>query len=195
MLIILRAGQRITVAEADLGEVLDMTANDIMYRIRLYVGDTDKKSLSDWEVLSSVNDALRLMAEESARLGGSMFRMKSNVTITAGSASLPTGYLQVIKAFNGTGGELLNVSTDIPDDGEFSITGGSLSSGEATVELWYFGYPAAVVSADSTINLPESMAVPLARVASLLLANKIGDAVLMADYFSGGKMDKSERKE
>ena len=86
-----------------------MTANDIMYRIRLYVGDTDKKSLSDWEVLNSVNDALRLMAEESARLGGSMFRMKSNVTITAGSASLPAGYLQVIKAFNGTGGELLNV--------------------------------------------------------------------------------------
>ena len=35
-----------------------------------------------------------------------------------------------IKAFNGTGGELLNVSTDIPDDGEFSVTGGSLSSGK-----------------------------------------------------------------
>lgn len=187
MLIILRAGQRITVAGADLGEVLNMTANDIMYRIRLYVGDTDKKSLSDWEVLNSVNDALRLMAEESARLGGSMFRMKSNVTITAGSASLPAGYLQVIKAFNGTGGELLNVSTDIPDDGEFSVTGGSLSSGEATVELWYFGYPAAVVSADSTINLPESMAVPLARVASLLLANKIEDAVTLAGYFMGNK--------
>lgn len=163
-----------------------MTANDIMYRIRLYVGDTDKKSLSDWEVLNSVNDALRLMAEESARLGGSMFRMKSNVTITAGSASLPAGYLQVIKAFNGTGGELLNVSTDIPDDGEFSVTGGSLSSGEATVELWYFGYPT-VVSADSTINLPESMAVPLARVASLLLANKIEDAVTLAGYFMGNK--------
>ena len=171
-----------------------MTANDIMCKVRLYVGDTDKKSISDWEIINSINDALRLMAEESARLVGSMFRMKSNVTITAGSASLPTGYLRVIKAFNSTGGELLNVSTDTPDEGEFSITGGSLSSGEATVELWYFGYPAAVVSADNTINLPESMAVPLARVASLLLANKIGDAVLMADYFSGGKLETPEQK-
>ena len=171
-----------------------MTANDIMCKVRLYVGDTDKKSISDWEIINSINDALRLMAEESARLVGSMFRMKSNVTITAGSASLPTGYLRVIKAFNSTGGELLNVSTDTPDEGEFSITGGSLSSGEATVELWYFGYPAAVVSADNTINLPESMAVPLARVASLLLANKIGDAVLMADYFSGGKLEIPEQK-
>jgi hypothetical protein len=87
------------------------------------------------------------------------------------------------------------VSTDIPDDGEFSVTGGSLSSGEATVELWYFGYPAAVVSADSTINLPESMAAPLARVASLLLANKIEDAVTLAGYFMGATLKKQEIKE
>ena len=171
-----------------------MTANDIMCKVRLYVGDTDKKSISDWEIINSINDALRLMAEESARLGGSVFRMKSDITITDGSALLPTGYLQIIKAFGGSGAEMLNVHTDIPEEGEFSITGGSLSSGEATVELWYFGYPAAVVSADNTINLPESMAVPLAKVASLLLANKIGDAVLMADYFSGGKLEIPEQK-
>lgn len=181
-------------AEA-LGEVLDMKANDIMYRIRLYVGDTDKKSLSDWEVLNSVNDALRLMAEESARLGGSMFRMKSNVTITAGSASLPTGYLRVIKAFNSTGGELLNVSTDTPDEGEFSITGGSLSSGEATVELWYFGYPSSVISASSEIALPDSHSTPLARVATALIANKIDEAVALADYFIGTTFKKQEIKE
>ena len=171
-----------------------MTANDIMYRIRLYVGDTDKKSLSDWEVLNSVNDALRLMAEESARLGGSMFRMKSNVTITAGSASLPAGYLQVIKAFNGTGGELLNVSTDIPDDGEFSVTGGSLSSGEATVELWYFGYPETVLSVASTIDLPDSYISPVARVSAALLKNNIDEAVATADYFMGAKLNRQEQK-
>ena len=172
-----------------------MIANDVMYKVRLYIGDTYKSKMSDWEIINGINDALRLMAEESARLSGSLFRMNSDLTVTNGEVGLPVGYLSLIKAFDGSGIELLNVYTDDPEAGEFGVYGSTLRSGESAVELWYFGYPAAVVSADSTINLPESMVVPLARVASLLLANKIGDAVLMADYFSGGKMDKSERKE
>ena len=172
-----------------------MTANDIMCKVRLYVGDTDKKSISDWEIINSINDALRLMAEESARLGGSVFRMKSDITITDGSALLPTGYLQIIKAFGGSGAEMLNVHTDIPEEGEFSITGGSLSSGEATVELWYFGYPSNVISASSEITLPDSYSAPLARVATALIANKIDEAVALADYFIGTTFKKQEIKE
>ena len=172
-----------------------MTANDIMCKVRLYVGDTDKKSISDWEIINSINDALRLMAEESARLGGSVFRMKSDITITDGSALLPTGYLQIIKAFGGSGAEMLNVHTDIPEEGEFSITGGSLSSGEATVELWYFGYPSSVISASSEIALPDSHSTPLARVATALIANKIDEAVALADYFIGTTFKKQEIKE
>ena len=44
-------------------------------------------------------------------------------------------------------------------------------------------------------HLPESMAVPLARVASLLLANKVEEAVSMADYFMGATFKKQEIKE
>jgi len=45
-----------------------MIANDVMYKVRLYIGDTDKSKMSDWEIINGINDALRLMAEESARL-------------------------------------------------------------------------------------------------------------------------------
>ena len=172
-----------------------MIANDVMYKVRLYIGDTDKSKMSDWEIINGINDALRLMAEESARLNGSLFRMNSDLTIINDSASLPSGYLSLIKAFDSDGIELFNVHTDIPEEGECSVSGGVLHSGEDSVELWYFGYPAAVVSADSTINLPESMAVPLARVASLLLANKVEEAVSMADYFIGTTFKKQEIKE
>lgn len=171
-----------------------MKANDIMYKVRLYVGDTDKKSISDWEIINSINDALRLTAEESARLGGSVFRMKSDITITDGSASLPTGYLQIIKAFGGSGAEMLNVHTDIPEEGEFSITGGTIYSGENTLELWYFGYPETVLSVASTIDLPDSYISPVARVSAALLKNNIDEAVATADYFMGAKLNRQEQK-
>ena len=171
-----------------------MTANDIMYRIRLYIGDTYKSKLSDWEIINSINDALRLMAEESARLSGSLFRTSDDLSVTAGASALPSGYLRLIKAFDDDRVELFNVHTDTPGTGEFSIAGGNLYSGESAVELWYFGYPENVVASDSAIDLPESMAVPLARVSSLLLANKMEEAVSMADYFIGAKAERSERK-
>lgn len=171
-----------------------MTANDIMYKVRLYVGDTDKKSISDWEIINSINDALRLTAEESARLGGSVFRMKADITITDGSASLPTGYLQIIKAFGGSGAEMLNVHTDIPEEGEFSITGSTIYSGENTLELWYFGYPETVLSVASTIDLPDSYISPVARVSAALLKNNIDEAVATADYFMGAQLNRQEQK-
>ena len=171
-----------------------MTANDIMYRVRLYIGDTYKSKVSDWEIINSINDALRLMAEESARLSGDLFRISEDLTITEGSCSLPGGYLRLIKAFGDERAELFNVHTDAPSSGEFSIAGGKLYSGESAVELWYFGYPDDVIAADSAVDLPDSMAVPLARITSLLLANKIEDAVTMADYFIGAKTERPAQK-
>lgn len=164
-----------------------MIANDVMYKVRLYIGDTYKSKMSDWEIINGINDALRLMAEESARLSGSLFRMNSDLTVTNGEAGLPVGYLSLIKAFDGSGIELLNVYTDDPEAGEFGVYGGTLRSGESTVELWYFGYPSSVISASSTIDLPESYSAPLARITTALLLNKIEDAVTLAGYFMGNK--------
>ena len=164
-----------------------MIANDVMYKVRLYIGDTYKSKMSDWEIINGINDALRLMAEESARLSGSLFRMNSDLTVTNGEAGLPVGYLSLIKAFDGSGIELLNVYTDDPEAGEFGVYGGTLHSGESTVELWYFGYPSSVISASSTIDLPESYSAPLARITTALLLNKIEDAVTLAGYFMGNK--------
>ena len=164
-----------------------MIANDVMYKVRLYIGDTYKSKMSDWEIINGINDALRLMAEESARLSGSLFRMNSDLTVTNGEAGLPVGYLSLIKAFDGSGIELLNVYTDDPEAGGFGVYGGTLRSGESTVELWYFGYPSSVISASSTIDLPESYSAPLARITTALLLNKIEDAVTLAGYFMGNK--------
>ena len=171
-----------------------MIANDVMYKVRLYIGDTYKSKMSDWEIINGINDALRLMAEESARLNGSLFRMNSDLTIINDSASLPSGYLSLIKAFDSAGIELFNVHTDIPDEGEFSVSGGVLHSGEDNVELWYFGYPSSVISASSEITLPDSYSVPLARVATALIANKIDEAVALADYFMGEKKSGEKTK-
>jgi len=165
-----------------------------MYRVRLYTGDSNKAKLSDWEIINSINDALRLMAEESARLNGSLFRMNSDLTVINDSASLPSGYLSLIKAFDSAGIELFNVHTDIPDEGEFSISGSILHSGEDAVDLWYFGYPSSVISASSEIPLPDYYSIPLARVATALIANKIDEAVALADYFMGEKKSGEKTK-
>ena len=36
-----------------------MIANDVMYKVRLYIGDTDKSKMSDWEIINGINDDLR----------------------------------------------------------------------------------------------------------------------------------------
>ena len=110
-----------------------MLVNDVMVKIRLYASDTAKQQLSDWQIINSINDALRVMAEESSRMGGSLFRAHAELTMTPSGVVLPTGYLRVIKAFGSTKDELFNVHTDTPDEYEFSINGNKVYSGLPSV--------------------------------------------------------------
>lgn len=172
-----------------------MIANDIMTKVRLYASDAGKSKISDFEIINAINDALRLMAEESARLGGALFRVQETIMTLQGDAPLPVGYLEVIKAFDSTHKELFNVHTDTPKESEFGIKGATLYCGNTSLELWYFGYPANVDDADSVIDLPASYSAPLAKVAMALISNNLEDAVAIADYFMGAKMKKKQTRE
>ena len=175
-----------------------MTANTVLIKTRHYLRDLQNVQFSDWEIYQGINDALRIFAEEAARMydGSGAFSAVAALTMGSGdNALLPENYIRIKRAYGSTGKELLRVITDTPGEGEFAIRGGSIMSGEPTITLHYFSFPGKVDQPEDVIDLPDSMAVPLARITSLLLANKIDEAVALADYFSGTTFKKQEIKE
>ena len=174
-----------------------MKANTVLIKTRHYLQDLQSVKFSDWEIYQGISDALRIFAEEAARMhdGAGIFSSVISLTMSGDSALLPENYIRIKRAYGATGNELLRVITDTPGEGEFAIRGGSIMSGEPTITLHYFSFPGKVDQPEDVIDLPDSMAVPLARITSLLLANKIDEAVALADYFSGTTFKKQEIKE
>lgn len=172
--------------------------------------DTAKRRYSDWEVFSGINDALRLVAEENAKTNGPLFRKRAALTLDADteSAELPEDFVREIKAFDEEGVELLNVHNDAPLPGEFSVKGVSLralatrpkksaalrprpkpsvSRVGDTVTLWYFSYPQAVKTPEDEIELPASMAVPVAKIACECVKNANDKAAETSAFFYGAQ--------
>lgn len=165
-----------------------MKANEIFTKARLYLEDMTKTRYSDWEVFSGINDALRLVAEENAKVNGPLFRKRANLnlSIDTTSSELPGDFVKEIKAFDAEGAELLNVHNDEPFEGEFSVKGSSLFAADVFVTLWYFSYPPAVTKPDDEIDLPSSMAMPVAKIACECVKNSNDRAVEMSEFFYGG---------
>lgn len=168
-----------------------MKVNDIITKTRLYIGDTSKVMVSDWEIINGINDALRIFAEEAARLydGGGTFASTATVTIGPNdSALLPENYIRIKRAYGNTGKELLRVITDTPGEGEFSIRGDSIISGEPSVTLHYFGHPGKVDQSEDVIDLPDSMLMAVAKIAAACVVGSDSAMVQVAQYFSGKPM-------
>lgn len=165
-----------------------MKAMEIFSKTRLYLGDMSKTRYSDWEVFSGINDALRLVAEENAKVRGPFFRKRAKLSIGREkmSAELPEDFVREIKAFGKWDAELLNVQNDEPSFMEFSIKGTSLYAREHAVTLWYFSYPPTITKPDDEIDLPSSMAMPVAKIACECVKNSNDRAVEMSEFFYGG---------
>ena len=165
-----------------------MKANEIFTKARLYLEDMTKTRYSDWEVFSGINDALRLVAEENAKIRGPLFRKRVDLSLDPAtmSAELPEDFVKEIKAFDAESTELLNVHNDEPFEGEFSVKGSSLFAADGFVTLWYFSYPPTVTKPDDDIDLPSSMAMPVAKIACECIKNSNDRAVEMSEFFYGG---------
>ena len=162
-----------------------MKANEIFVKTRLYLEDIAKARYSDWEVFSGINDALRLVAEENAKVGGPLFRKRINLSLAPDtmSAILPDDFVREIKAFDADGAELLNVHNDEPFGGEFSVKGASVFAADDFVTLWYFSYPPTVKTPNDEIDIPVSMAIPIAKIASACVQNHDDAAVEKTRFF------------
>lgn len=168
-----------------------MKAGKVLVRTRLYLKDLQKAKYSDWEVYQGINDALRVLAEESAKVSDAEGAFSHTASLSMdgeNSAVLPKDFIRPKRAFAPDGAELLHVFSDTPGEGEFSIRGGSLCSGEGSVSLSYYGYPAPVASAENDICLRGSMLMPLAKIAAACVAGADDAAVQAAQYFSGQKV-------
>lgn len=170
------------------GEVFIMTAGEIALKARLYLKDMQMSSVSEWELLQGINDAIRLFAEEFSRVNdpNGVFSKKAEIaTGITDNALLPAGYIKPIKAYALDGRELLRVFREDPMEGEYSVSALNILSGETSVILCYYGYPQWVENYSSVIELPASMTIPVAKVTAICVSGLDSAAVQLARYFTG----------
>ena len=168
-----------------------MKANTVLIKTRHYLRDLQNAKFSDWEIYQGINDALRIFAEEAARMYDGIGAFSSVAVLTMGSgdsALLPENYIRIKRAYGATGKELLRVITDTPGEGEFAIRGGSIMSGETAITLHYFCYPGKVDQPEDVIYLPDSMLIAVAKIAAACVAGSDSVMIQVAQYFSGQPM-------
>ena len=169
-----------------------MKAWDILIKTRHYLRDLQNARFSDWEIYQGINDALRIFAEESARIydGSGAFAAVAALTMGSGnSAPLPENYIRIKRVYGATGKELFRVITDTPGEGEFAIRGDSVISGETSITMHYFRYPGKVDQPEDRIDLPDSMLIAVAKIAAACVAGTDNSAIIQtAQYFSGQPM-------
>ena len=164
-----------------------MKANTVLIKTRHYLRDLQNVKFSDWEIYQGINDALRIFAEEAARMhdGAGIFSSVISLTMSGDSALLPENYIRIKRAYGSTGNELLRVITDTPGEGEFAIRGGSIMSGEPTITLHYFSFPGKVDQPEDVIDLPDSMLIALAKISASCVVGSDTATIQVAQYFSG----------
>ena len=164
-----------------------MKANTVLIKTRHYLQDLQSVKFSDWEIYQGISDALRIFAEEAARMhdGAGIFSSVISLTMSGDSALLPENYIRIKRAYGSTGNELLRVITDTPGEGEFAIRGGSIMSGETAITLHYFCYPGKVDQPEDVIDLPDSMLIALAKISASCVVGSDTATIQVAQYFSG----------
>ena len=164
-----------------------MKANTVLIKTRHYLRDLQNVKFSDWEIYQGINDALRIFAEEAARMhdGAGIFSSVISLTMSGDSALLPENYIRIKRAYGSTGNELLRVITDTPGEGEFALRGGSIMSGEPTITLHYFSFPGKVDQPEDVIDLPDSMLIALAKISASCVVGSDTATIQVAQYFSG----------
>jgi hypothetical protein len=164
-----------------------MKANTVLIKTRHYLQDLQSVKFSDWEIYQGISDALRIFAEEAARMhdGAGIFSSVISLTMSGGSALLPENYIRIKRAYGSTGKELLRVITDTPGEGEFAIRGGSIMSGEPTITLHYFSFPGKVDQPEDVIDLPDSMLIALAKISASCVVGSDTATIQVAQYFNG----------
>ena len=167
-----------------------MKARDVLIKTRHYLQDLQSVKFSDWEIYQGISDALRIFAEEAARIhdGAGIFSSVISLTMSGDSALLPENYIRIKRAYGSTGKELLRVITDTPGEGEFAIRGGSIMSGEPTITLHYFSFPGKVDQPEDVIDLPDSMLIALAKISASCVVGSDTATIQVAQYFSGQPM-------
>lgn len=167
-----------------------MKANTVLIKTRHYLQDLQSVKFSDWEIYQGISDALRIFAEEAARIhdGAGIFSSVISLTMSGDSALLPENYIRIKRAYGSTGKELLRVITDTPGEGEFAIRGGSIMSGEPTITLHYFSFPGKVDQPEDVIDLPDSMLIALAKISASCVVGSDTATIQVAQYFSGQPM-------
>lgn len=171
-----------------------MEARKILSRARIQLADTAKTLRSDWELIEALNIALNMVSELNQITRGPLFRRKAILTVESGTADLPQDFLAIDRGFSLSGEELFLVVHSDPLAGEIKIEDNGISSGEAELELRYFGRPATIESENDEIQLPDAYVVPLARATSLIVAGEI-DAAAETLAFSAAKGRSKNRPE
>jgi hypothetical protein len=140
--------------------VLHVRAGDLMTRMRLRIGDMQKKKLSDYELLIALNNAVRMLWIALAENFSTIPRITAILPIVNGTAPLPKDFYSLASIQKGA-----------------AVNGFFVESDEPNVEICYNRLPSSAANADDAVEIPESMIAETVEAATAVMTGNMESAV------------------
>ncbi len=135
----------------------------LLTKIRLRLGDMQKVKLSDYELLSALNDARTMLWIALAENFSSIPLKKATLAMTDGSAPLPEGYYSLVELPPGA-----------------RVVGEAVESDDETVTVVYNCVPEHVSSSSEEISVPSSLVLDTVEIAAFIAGGNTDAAATTA---------------
>ena len=145
------------------------TVQDLLIGVRYRINDTDSVEYTDAELIDYVNEALQVVGNELCRLGAEAVRKRAALTLTDGSAALPSDFVREVEVKSGDAVLLPLPDPEEVDETTYAIEGGRIYSGASELSLLYCAALPLVSAPGDTLPLPDFFA-PLLRQMVVFIA-------------------------
>jgi hypothetical protein len=147
----------------DQSGVLHVQAKDLLTKVRLRIRDMQKTKISDYELMSALNDAVEMLWIALAERFSSIPRTSTILQMVNGSAPLPKDFYS-----------LIHVQKDAVVNGLF------VESEDPYVKITYNRLPTPAVGPEDAVEVPVSMTLDVVEITAALSVEGMGDAVGIA---------------
>ena len=137
-----------------------IVADRLLTKIRLRLQDMQAVKLSDYELLSALNDARSMLWIALAENFSTIPQRKAELTMTDGAAPLPEGYYSLVALPQGA-----------------RVVGETVESDDGKTEIIYNAVPEQVSSSSEEISVPSSLVLDTVEIAAFIAGGDTGGAV------------------
>jgi hypothetical protein len=135
-----------------------MNANAFIDSLRYELpgGWSGSHNFSDYHITDALNKVLRLINQALCNMSSDLIKVKTDLTLTSGSANLPADFQAEIRVLAGTTILIPRTTEDSTDTSTYELYNGKLYANQSTVTLTYKkSFDELAVGATTALPVPD----------------------------------------